>query len=337
MANMKDLAKATGVSLATISRVFNESEKVKPVTRNKVMAMAKKLNYRPNKIAAGLRNGKSGSIGIIIPVIDREIFSSSIRSIEEVLSDAGYNVIICQSHESYEKEQSIIENLKQLNIDGIIISISKGTKKIDHLTSLKEEDIPVIFFDRDVELAQFNSVVINNYNGAYQATSHLIDQGCKNIFHLAGNQNVFTFKERKRGFLSALRDLDIEVGEHVNIPFDDGHEEGINLLRKCLQSKNPPDGIIANGDIAALVAIKIVEEFDIKIPDELAIVGFGDSNFCTFLTPSLSSINQRNEDIGKIAANLLLKEISKEGHEFTGTQQMLPPMLKIRDSSNRLK
>lgn len=334
---MKDLAKATGVSLATISRVFNESEKVKPVTRNKVMAMAKKLNYRPNKIAAGLRNGKSGSIGIIIPVIDREIFSSSIRSIEEVLSDAGYNVIICQSHESYEKEQSIIENLKQLNIDGIIISISKGTKKIDHLTSLKEEDIPVIFFDRDVELAQFNSVVINNYNGAYQATSHLIDQGCKNIFHLAGNQNVFTFKERKRGFLSALRDLDIEVGEHVNIPFDDGHEEGINLLRKCLQSKNPPDGIIANGDIAALVAIKIVEEFDIKIPDELAIVGFGDSNFCTFLTPSLSSINQRNEDIGKIAANLLLKEISKEGHEFTGTQQMLPPMLKIRDSSNRLK
>ncbi|MEO0778257.1 MAG: LacI family DNA-binding transcriptional regulator, partial [Bacteroidota bacterium] len=130
MANMKDLAQATGVSLATVSRVFNESYKVKPATRKKVLAMAKKLNYRPNKIAAGLRKGKSGSIGIVIPIIDREVFSSSIKSMEEVLSQAGYHVVICQSHESYDKEQQIIENLKQLKIDGIIISISKETTEV---------------------------------------------------------------------------------------------------------------------------------------------------------------------------------------------------------------
>ena len=128
MANMKDLAKATGVSLATISRVFNESEKVKPSTRELVLEMAKKINYRPNKIAAGLRKGKSGSIGIIIPVIDREIFSSSIKSMEVVLSAAGYNVVICQTHESVEKEIQIIENLKQLRVDGII------TVSYTHLT-----------------------------------------------------------------------------------------------------------------------------------------------------------------------------------------------------------
>lgn len=334
---MKDLAKATGVSLATISRVFNNSDKVKPATRKKVLAMAKKLNYRPNKIAAGLRKGKSGSIGIIIPVIDRYVFSSSIKSMEEVLSEAGYNVIICQSHESFEKEVQIIENLKQLKIDGLIISISKATKQINHLTSLQEENTPVIFFDRDVELAKFNSVVINNYNGAYQATSHLIDQGCKNIVHLAGNENVFIFKERKRGFLAALRDFEMEVAKDSNIPFDDGHQEGINLLRKLLQSDNPPDGILANGDIAALVALRIVEELNIKIPNDLAIVGFGDSNFCTYLSPSLSSVNQRNEDIGKMAANILLAEISKEGNGFSGTQQVLPPILKIRNSSNRIR
>ncbi|MEO1623619.1 MAG: LacI family DNA-binding transcriptional regulator [Bacteroidota bacterium] len=336
MANMKDVARATGVSLATVSRVFNESEKVRPATRKKVLTMAEKLNYRPNKIAAGLRKGKSGSVGVIIPVIDREVFSSSIKSMEEVLSQAGYNVIICQSHESVEKEAQIIENLKQLRIDGVVISISKETKRIDHLTSLQQDDIPVIFFDRDVELAKFNSVVINNYNGAYQATSHLIDQGCQRIVHLAGNENVFIFKERKRGFVAALRDMKMEMGPQSNIPFDDGHREGVDQLRQLLQSDSPPDGILANGDIAALVALRVVEELGLKIPADLAIVGFGDSNFCTYLRPSLSSVNQRNEDIGKMAANLLLSEINKEAGEFIGTQQMLPPVLKIRDSSNRL-
>lgn len=331
---MKDLAQATGVSLATVSRVFNESYKVKPATRKKVLAMAKKLNYRPNKIAAGLRKGKSGSIGIVIPIIDREVFSSSIKSMEEVLSQAGYHVVICQSHESYDKEQQIIENLKQLKIDGIIISISKETTEVDHLAALQGEDTPVIFFDRYVELGSFSSVVINNYNGAYQATSHLIDQGCRHIVHLAGREDVFIFRERKRGFLVALREIGF-AGRHSVIPFDDGHEEGIAALRQLLQSEQPPDGILANGDIAALVALRVVKELDIKIPEELAIIGFGDSNFCTYLSPSLSSVNQRNEDIGKIAANLLLNQISEEGHQIDGTQQMLPPVLKIRDSSNR--
>lgn len=336
MANMKDIAKATGVSLATISRVFNESEKVRPATREMVLEVARKLNYRPNKIAAGLRKGKSGSIGIIIPVIDREVFSSSIKSMEIRLSEAGYNVIICQSHESQEKEKQIIENLKQLSVDGIIISISKETKKIDHLMQLQEEDIPVIFFDRDIELANFNSVVINNYNGAYQATNHLIEQGCTNIVHLEGSDNVFIFQERKRGFLAALRDSEMEANANVCIPFDDGHKEGVEQLRELLISDNPPDGILANGDIAALVAIKLIEELNIRIPEQLAIVGFGDSKFCTYLSPSLSSINQRNEDIGKLAASLLIAQLSKEENQFAGTQQMLPPILKVRDSSNRL-
>lgn len=333
---MKDLAKATGVSLATISRVFNESEKVRPATRERVLAVAKELNYRPNKMAAGLRKGKSNSIGIVIPVIDRGVFSSSIKSMEEVLSEAGYNVIICQSHESFEKEEKILENLKQLNIDGIIISTSKETKSIQHLSALQEENIPLILFDRFMELGAFNSVVINNYNGAYQATTHLIEQSCKNIIHLAGKEEVFIFRERKRGFLAALNDMQMRNGEHSVIPFDDGHEAGIEALRTLLQSPTPPDGILANGDIAALVALRVVKELNIKIPDELAIIGFGDSNFCTYLSPSLSSINQRNEDIGQIAANLLLDEISEAGNHFSGTQQMLPPVLQVRESSRRL-
>ena len=173
MATMKDLAKAAGVSLATISRVFNESDKVRPATKKKVLALAKKMDYRPNKMAAAFRKGKSGSIAIVIPFIYQEVFSFAIKSMEEILSEAGYNVIICQSHDSFEKEKQIVNNLKQLRIDGIIISISKETKRINHLTALQAENIPIIFFDRTIEIGAINSVVINNYNGAYQATKSL--------------------------------------------------------------------------------------------------------------------------------------------------------------------
>lgn len=335
MANMKDLAKAAGVSLATISRVFNESEKVKPATRKKVLDIAQKLNYRPNQMAAALRRGKSDSIGVVVPIIDREVFSSAIKSMEEVLSEAGYNIIICQSRESYVKEKQIIDNLKQLKVAGIIISTSKETKKVDHLLSLQDEGIPVIFFDRNIEVSTINSVVINNYNGAYQATQHLIEQGCTRLLHLAGKEEVVIFQERKRGFLTAVSDNATVVDSSTVIPFDDGQLTGIHQLKSLLNDDKHPDGILANGDIAALVALRIIQEMELKIPQDIAIVGFGDSQFCTYLQPSLSSVNQRNEDIGKLTATTLLKEIKEEDNEQVVIQQMLPPILSIRASSLR--
>lgn len=336
MANMKELAKAAGVSLATISRVFNESEKVKPETRKKVLSLAKAMNYRPNKMAAALRKGKSSSIGIVIPFIDREVFSSAVKSMEQVLSDAGYNVIICQSQESVEKEKQIIENLKQLKIDGVIISISKETKRVHELNSLRDQNIPVVLFDRSTQLETINSVIINNFNGAYQATSHLIEQGCQRLVHLAGREDVYIFNERKRGFEAALRDHDIPYTPDDIIPFDDGQSEGYDQLRKRLQTKDHPDGILAHGDIAALVASRIIKEIGLQVPQEVALVGFGDSNFCTYLDPSLSSVNQRNEDVGRLAATLLINELSDQQEApAVVSQQMLAPILKIRKSSSR--
>ena len=335
MANMKDLAKAAGVSLATISRVFNNSEQVTAKTKAHVLKVAKELNFRPNKMAAALRKGRNSSIGVIVPDINREVFSAAIKSMEEVFSQRGYNIIICQTQESYEKEKKVIENLKQLRVSGIIISISKETKKITHLSSLKAEGIPIIFFDRSLELGIVNSVVINNYNGAYQATNHLIEQGCRHIIHLAGREEVTIFRERRRGFEAALEDNAVTISENTILPFDDGHTRGVSLLKKLLSSEEKPDGILANGDIAALVAIRVINEMNIKIPDEIAIIGFGDSNFCEYLKPSLSSVNQRNEDVGKLAASILLDEIVEKNQFQLASHQMLPPILKIRQSSLR--
>ncbi|MBX2873874.1 MAG: LacI family transcriptional regulator, partial [Saprospiraceae bacterium] len=230
MANMKDLAKVTGLSLATISRVFNGSELVTEKTREIVLEAAKSLNYRPNKMAAALRSGKSKTIGVVVPVISRDVFVIAIKSIEEVLSKAGYNIIICQSHESLEKEKDILENLKQLRVDGLIISLSKETSQVDHLQELIDADIPIVLFDRKSEIGNFNSIGIDNYTGAHLATTHLIEQGCQKIIHLAGKESVSIFSERRRGFEAALLEHGLPLLPESSIPFDDDAPNDLRRL-----------------------------------------------------------------------------------------------------------
>lgn len=332
---MKDLAKVTGLSLATISRVFNGSDLVTDKTRAIVMEAAKALNYRPNKMAAALRSGKSKTIGVVVPVISRDVFVVAIKSIEEVLSKAGYNIIICQSHESYEKEQDILENLKQLRVDGLIISLSNETSEIEHLLDLREAEIPMVLFDRKIEMGEFNSIVIDNYDGAYQATVHLIQQGCQKIIHLAGKDTVSIFSERRRGFEAALDDHGLPILPRSSMPFNDDDPDDIETLRSLLQSSDRPDAIFANGDIAALVALNLLTEMGMKIPQEVAVVGFGNNLFCSYLQPSLSSVSQSSEEVGRLAAELLLRQIQGPNPAGQISQEVLPIELIIRQSSSK--
>ncbi|MEM6631738.1 MAG: LacI family DNA-binding transcriptional regulator [Bacteroidota bacterium] len=336
MANMKDIAEKTGLSLATISRAFNNVDKVSPKTRNLVLKAAKELNFRPNKMASSLRSGKSQTIGIVVPVIDRQVFSASIRRMEEVLRDAGYNIIICQTHESYVKELDVLENLQQLKVDGVIISVSKETQEGKHLQKLADSGTSVVLFDRTVELHDINSVVINNFQGAYLATQHLMEQGCRHIIHLGGNETVSIFKDRRRGFEAALKENGDNLHTGVTIPFDDGKPDGIEAFQDMLLAVDRPDGILAHGDISALVAMGIIRKMKLRIPNDIAIVGFGESTFCPYVEPSLSSINQCNEDVGKLAAEIMLKELQeKQKENLVYTQQVLQPKLMPRASSLR--
>lgn len=332
---MKDLAKITGLSLATISRVFNGSDLVTDKTRALVLEAANSLNYRPNKMAAALRSGKSKTIGVVVPVISRDVFVVAIKSIEEVLRKAGYNIIICQSHESYEKEKDILENLKQLRVDGVIISLSNETSKIGHLRDLMDSEIPMVLFDRKIEMGEFNSIVIDNYNGAYQATSHLIEQGCQKIIHLAGKDTVSIFSERRSGFEAALHQHGLPILPHSSIPFNDDDPNDIEILRSLLRSDDRPDAIFANGDIAALVALNLLTELEIKVPKEVAVIGFGNNLFCSYLQPSLSSVSQSSEEVGRMAAELLLRQLQHPNAGVEAEQKVLPIELIIRQSSSR--
>ncbi|MEM6803922.1 MAG: LacI family DNA-binding transcriptional regulator [Bacteroidota bacterium] len=336
MANIKDLAEKTGLSVATVSRVFNDIDKVSPKTRALVLKIAKELNFRPNKMASALRSGKSKTIGVVVPVIDRDVFSAAIKSMEEVFREAGYHIIIAQSHESHEKEIEIIENLKQLRVDGIIISVSKKTQAIEALEQAKKEGIGIVLFDRTLEMASTNSIIINNFKGAVQATEHLLAEGCKRIIHLAGNEAVSIFKERKRGFELAMQEAGIKTDTHSIIDFDDGKLTGLALLKEQMSGDAPPDGIFAHGDISALVAIQLLRDMKLRIPQDVAIVGFGESSFCPYVEPALTSISQRSEDVGKLAAEIMLKELqTKNKDELVYSQQMLAPHLMIRQSSQR--
>ncbi len=332
---MKDVAKVTGFSLATISRVFNGSDLVTDKTRAIVLEAAKSLNYRPNKMAAALRSGKSKTIGVVVPVISRDVFVVAIKSIEEVLRKAGYHIIICQSHESYEKEKDILENLKQLRVDGVIISLSNETSEIEHLRDLMDAEIPMVLFDRKIETGDFNSVVIDNYDGAYQATSHLVEQGCRKIIHLAGKDTVSIFSERRRGFEAALREHGLPILPQSSMPFNDDDPCDIKLLSRLLQSNDRPDAIFANGDIAALVALNLLTEMGVKVPEEVAVIGFGNNLFCSHLQPSLSSISQSSQEVGKMAAELLLWQLQSPTTVGETSQKVLPIKLIIRQSSAR--
>lgn len=333
---MKDVAKATGLSLATVSRVFNGSEKVTEKTRKTVLKAAEKLNFRPNKMAAALRSGKSRTIGVVVPIIDIDVFSSAIKSIESYLREAGYHIIICQSEELLEKEGQILENLLNLQVDGVIISVSKETLNMNHMQELQDAGISIVLFDRRLELENVNSVIINNFSGAYRATTHLIEQGCRRILHLAGKSSVSIFRERQRGYESALKDHGLPVDEHYVFPLDLESEASLDHLRYLLQQDPAPDGIFAHGDYYAFGALNILKELNLRVPEDVAIIGFGDSPFCAYLTPPLSSVNQRNEDIGRMAAEIMLQELNEADHARVASQSMIPPEVIIRASSQRL-
>ena len=336
MATMKDVAKATGFSTATISRVFSGKDTVTPATRKKIFKTAEKLGYQPNKMAAALRSGKSRTIGVIVPNIDSEVFASAIKSMEQLLQSQGYYVVICQSHESFEEEKKIIDNLRNLQVDGVIVSISKNTTNLDHLNQPKASGVGVVLFDRSFELDEINSVIINNFHGAYQATQHLVDVGCTNILHLRGRESVGIFHERQRGYQEALQRNNLPLKPENLILIDESNRTGEDELRQRLLAVDPPDGIFAHGDIAALIALGVINELGLRVPGQIALAGFGNSSFCAFLSPGLTSVDQRDEDVGKLAAKVLLNEIApSEAAEGICAQQMLTPSLVIRGSTLR--
>lgn len=330
-----DIAKALGVTASTVSRALQDHPRISDATKKQVVAMAKKMNYQPNSIAAALRRGTSNLIGILIPTVDRNFFGSVVRGVEEVLNETGYNVIITQSNDSSEKEKQNIKALLEAQVDGILASFAKDTTSFEHYEEIVKRGIPLILFDRMDESLKVDSVVIDDYQAAYKATEHLIEQGCRRIVHFAGPDNVSIYRDRQRGYEDALRRNNIETDPELvmrsNVKFESGRELG----KKISTMTNTPDGIFSSSDFAAMGAIEMLKKRGFSIPEDIAVVGFSNESFTGLVDPPLSTVEQHSKKMGNFTANLFLERIKNKKGTHTPAKTVLTPELIIRRSSLR--
>lgn len=333
---IKDIAKELNISCSTVSRALKDFPGISPKTRKAVVDLANKYNYRPNSIALSLRNQKTNIIGVIIPETVHFFFSTVISGIEDEAMKEGYNVMICQSNESYEREADSIDALMGARVDGLLVSISRETADLKHLQKVRDEGTPLVFFDRLVEGMNASSVIVDDYEGAYDATVHLIEQGCRHIVHLGGPENLILSRKRKEGYISALEDHDIPIDESLIVECREGNSDmAERLFTDLLEKGKKVDGVFANNDMAALGVLAATKRLKIKVPEEIAIIGFSDWQFCTMLEPALSSVNQSGYEMGREAARLMLDEINNEDETRKSQISILDPVVVPRASSLR--
>lgn len=332
-ATIHDIAKKLNVTASTVSRALKDHPRISEETKKAVLKAAQKLNYQPNHIAAALRNGKSKIIGIIVPTADRSFFSSVVRGIEEIANTAHYNVMICQSHDNYEKEVATVEALLNARVDGIIASFAKGTTDFGHFLKVKEKGIPLIMFDRSNEELEVSSVIIDDYQGAYNAVKHLISQGCTRIAHFTGFRKINIYRERLRGYRDALLDHGIAVDDSLIVSSNLQLEDGRESMAKLLELPSRPDAVFSASDYSIMGAMQVLKERNISIPQQIALVGFGNEAFTAFSEPQLTTIDQRSKQMGNAAAEIFLDQIEAGNRTFVPKKTVLKPELVIRKSS----
>ncbi len=332
-----DIAKKLNITASTVSRALNDNPRISDATKKAVQKAAQKLNYHPNQIAAALRNGKSNIIGVIVPTVDRSFFSSVVRGIEEIANQAKYNVMICQSYDDYEKEVATVEALLRSRVDGIIASFAKQTRDFDHFLKAKERGIPVVLFDRSNDELEVSHVVVDDYLGAFKATEHLIQQGCKRIGHLAGSQRISIYKDRLRGYKDALIAHKQQFLESLVIESNLQLEDGRDSMTQLLQHNEIPDGLFSASAYGVLGALQVLKEKNFKVPEEVALVGFSNEPYTSFTEPSITTIEQHSLRMGNAAAAIFLEEVMDDDKKFIPQKIVLKPELIIRQSSMRKK
>lgn len=332
-----DIAKKLDITAATVSRALNNNPKISEATRKLVLETAAKMNYKQNRLAQSLRSGKSNNVGVIVPRIDSNFFASVIRGIEEELRPEGYHVIICQTNEDELRQIENITTLLNAQVDGILMSISNVSEENDHIiNNVVNKNVPLIFFDRKKEMQGVSSVTIDDFQGGYLATKNLIEQGCKRIAHLTGDQSLEIFENRNKGYKKALLDSGLVCNDDYVFQTKSNVDAGRQAVDKLLVMNPPPDGIFSSSDFAALGAIQQLREKGIKIPEEFCVFGFGNEPFTGFMELSISSVDQSPLEMGKMAAKVFLEQINNTDNIKIEKKVVLNPELHIRKSSTRI-
>ena len=333
---IKDIAKALGISTSTVSRALRDSYEISPETKQMVLDCAERLNYKPNPIALSLKERRSRSIGVVVCEIANNFFSQVINGIESIAYDRGYNVIISQSRESYDREVIDLQYLASRSVDGLLISLSTETSDLTHLKTLHEKGLPIVFFDRITEEINTHKVVLDNFKGAYDATSHLIHNGYKNIAVLTNSEFLSITTERLNGYKEALLANGLAIdNSYIHHCFYGGMifaeiEEAVNSL---LALEQKPDAIFTTSDKLTIGCLKTVGRRGLKVPDDIAIAGFSNTDIAELINPPLTLVRQPAEEMGRAATELLLQLIESKRPVTDFEKRVLVPELQIRASS----
>jgi LacI family transcriptional regulator len=328
-----DIASRLGITPSAVSKAFNDHPRISDQTKNAVLQAAKELDYRPNAMATGLRSGKSRLIGVLVPGIHYSFFATAIKGAEEVLSDAGYNVIIAQSKDNLEFEKRQLEGFLSAQVEGIIASLAIETSNYDFFRIISDK-IPLVLFDRTFEDEKISAVTIDDFSGAVKAVDHLVEMGYTRIAHLGGHRQCLPFQKRIEGYKHALKKHGLHFNSHYMFECAPNKDAGVKVTEKLLNLSQPPDAIFAASDYLALGAITAIKQKGIKIPEEIGVVGFSNEGFSSQVSPAISTIDQFSETLGSTAAELLINQISVgNGKKMVSQKWVLAPQLILRESS----
>ena len=294
-----DIAKKAGVSPSTVSRALRNHPDISSKTIANIKKIADKLNFTPNPIAQGLKNNKTKTIGVIVPEIKHDFFSTAISGIEEVVYNSGYTLILCQSNEEYEREVINIDVLLNHRVAGIIVSISENTKNGAHFKRVIDRKTPLVFFDRVCEDIYTTRVIIDDKNGAFEAVNFLIKKGYKGIAHLAGPKNLTNSKQRYAGYVEALKKNKLAVNKDFILFGGMNEADGYASMDKILKMKKRPDAIFAVNDPVAIGAYQRIKEAGLKIPKDIALIGFSNNKIMSLVEPPITTVAQPSFEMGK--------------------------------------
>lgn len=304
-----DIAQKLALSSATVSRALKDNPAINKNTRKLIQETARELGYRHNTFASSLRNQKTNTIGVIVHELNSNFITSVLAGIEKITTEAGYDLIIAHSSESFQKEASNAMNLFHKRVDGLIASLAFDSKGLDHFRPFEEKGIPVIFFDRVEEKSESTKVIIDNYKCGYQATQHLIQQGCKRIVLVTASLNRNVYAQRHKGYVDALFDNNIALDKDLVLIKDLSEAGGIEAAREIIKMKPLPDGAFITNDFSAAVCMQTLKEYGIRIPDDIAVVGFNNDAISKIVEPQLTTIHYAGIDMGEIAARNLINHL----------------------------
>lgn len=304
-----DIAKAVNVSPATVSRGLKDHPGIRKDTRKKIQEAARRMGYQHNTFASNLRQKRTNTIGVLVPRLNSYFMSTVIAGMEKVANQSGYNLIISQSQETFKREIASINTMFNSRVDGLLVSLAYNTENIDHFDVLFKKDVPVIFFDRVFDHANCTCVIIDNRQAGYDATKHLLDQGCRRVVHIGGNLNRNVYADRLKGYKDALRERSISFDPTLVIVNNLSDEGGSLAAEEILKMNPAPDGIFAANDTSAVACIRELKSAGIKIPDDIAVAGFNNDPIAKVIDPNLTTIHYPGYEMGETAATIMINKL----------------------------